>query len=178
MSARTEGRYIKKSPDALTLFRDLSAWYLELPEVKAKRSYVRDKYSIRELLPHFGDRLLQDITPALVETYKQKRLAEPSYRKYLTKPATVNREITCLKVIFNKAVKNGKAERNPAQGVKLLKENNERDRILSSEEYVRLLAHCHGHLKTNCASSLPYRHETRRDFDPDLGSIGFKGGVY
>jgi hypothetical protein len=117
MSARTEGRYIKKSPDARTLFRDLSAWYLELPEVKAERSYVRDKYSIRELLPHFGDRLLQDITPALVETYKQKSLAEPSYRKNLTKPATVNREITCFKVIFNNAVKNCKAERNPAQGL-------------------------------------------------------------
>jgi integrase len=59
----------------------------------------------------------------------------------------VNREITCLKVIFNKAVKNGKADRNPAQGVKLLKENNERDRILSLEEYARLLTHCPDHLK-------------------------------
>jgi len=147
MSARTEGRYIKKSPDACIHFKNLAAWYLELSEVKAKRSYVRDKYSIRELLPHFGDYLLQNITPALVESYKQKRLAEPSYRKSLTKPATVNREITCLKVIFNKAVKNGKAERNPAHGVKLLKENNERDRILSLEEYARLLAHCPCHLK-------------------------------
>ena len=34
MSARTEGRYIKKSPDARTLFKDLAAWYLDLPEVK------------------------------------------------------------------------------------------------------------------------------------------------
>ena len=67
LSTRTEGRYIKKSPDSRTLFKDLAQWYLDLPEVKAKRSYVRDKYSIRELLPHFGDRLLQDITPALVE---------------------------------------------------------------------------------------------------------------
>ncbi len=31
--------------------------------------------------------------------------------------------------------------------MKLLKENNERDRILSSEEYARLLAHCQAHLK-------------------------------
>lgn len=34
-----------------------------------------------------------------------------------------------------------------SQGVKLLKENNERDRILSPEEYPRLLAHCSPHLK-------------------------------
>jgi len=67
--------------------------------------------------------------------------------QFLTKPATVNREIACLKTIFNKALRNGKAEHNPALGVKLLKENNERDRILSPEEYIRLLAHCSGHLK-------------------------------
>jgi hypothetical protein len=37
----TMGRYIKKSPDAGTLFKNLAQWYLELPEVKAKRSYDR-----------------------------------------------------------------------------------------------------------------------------------------
>ena len=37
-SAITEGRYIKKSPDAKTTFKALAAWYLDLPEVKAKRS--------------------------------------------------------------------------------------------------------------------------------------------
>ena len=36
LKARTEGRYIEKSPDARTLFKDLASWYLELPEVKAK----------------------------------------------------------------------------------------------------------------------------------------------
>jgi integrase len=66
---------------------------------------------------------------------------------FLTKPATVKREVACLKTIFSKAMKNGKAERNLALGMKLLKENNERDRILSPEEYARLLAHCPVHLK-------------------------------
>jgi integrase len=139
-SALVEGRYIKKSPDACTLFRTLADWYLELPEVKAKRSYDRDCRSLKLLLPFFGDLLLKDIIPAQVEAYKQKRLAEPSGRtpQYLTKPATVNRELACLKTIFNKAVMNGKAEKNPVQRIKLLKENNERDRILSREEYDRL----------------------------------------
>jgi integrase len=62
-------------------------------------------------------------------------------------PATVIRELACLKTIFSKAVKNGKALRNPTQGVKMLKENNERDRVLSPEEYARLLAHCPDYLK-------------------------------
>ena len=59
----------------------------------------------------------------------------------------VNREIAGLKTIFSKAVKNDKAERNPTQGVKMLKENNERDRILSQEEYVRLLAHSQDYIR-------------------------------
>jgi site-specific recombinase XerD len=95
----------------------------------------------KRLAAQFGDRLLKDITPAMVETYKQERLCAISCRSKPTKPATVNREVTTFKTIFNKALRNGKVERNPAQGVKQLKENNEQDRILSTEEYTRLLAH-------------------------------------
>ena len=73
--------------------------------------------------------------------------AEPSYQGHATKPATVNREIACLRAIFSRAVKNGKAERNPAKGVDRLSENNERDRVLSAEEYTRLLAHCDDNLR-------------------------------
>jgi integrase len=149
MSAKAEGRHIKKSPDAITRFDTLARWYLSLPEVQAKRSYSRDELSFKRLLPYFGDRLLKDITPAMVEAYRQKRLGEPSGRPPYgsTKPATINREIALFKTIFNKAISNGKAERNPTKGVKHLKENNERDRVLTSEEYARLLAHCPAHLK-------------------------------
>jgi integrase len=147
-SAIAEGRYIKKSPDAKTLFKSLAAWYLELPEVKAKRSYERDRQSLNRLLPFFGDLPLKDIRPALVEGYRQRRLGEASGRtpNTLTAPATVNRELACFKTIFAKAIKNGKAELSPALGIKLLKENNERDRILSLDEFVRLLAHSPAHL--------------------------------
>jgi integrase len=147
LKARTEGRHIQKSPDAVTRFKDLVAWYLGLPEVKAKRSYEKDQMHCKRLVAAFGDKLLKDITPSMVKTYRQERLVAISYRKKPTKPATVNRELTTFKTIFNKAVRNDKAERNPAQGVKQLKENNVRDRILSPEEYTRLLAHCPAHLK-------------------------------
>jgi integrase len=148
-SAMCEGRYIHKSPDSSTRFQDLAQWYLTLPEVQAKRSFGRDKWSLKKLLPFFGERLLKDIPPAMVEAYRQKRLAEPSGRspQQMTKPATVNREIALLKTIFNKAIKNGKADCNPPQGVKQLKENNERDRVLTQDEYDNLLTHCPGHLK-------------------------------
>ena len=147
----TEKRQIKKSKDAVTRFADLAQWYLNLDKVKEKKSYTRDKELVANLLHYFGDKLLKDITPALVEAYQQKRLKEASRRtpQTLTKPATVNREVACLKAIFNKAIENDKAERNPCQGKKvvMLKENNERDRVLNSNEYARLMAHCPAHLK-------------------------------
>jgi integrase len=59
----------------------------------------------------------------------------------------VNREVACLKAVCNRADNNSKAENNPARRVKVLKENNERDRILSSEEYARLLQHSPEKLK-------------------------------
>jgi hypothetical protein len=45
-SAIVEGRHVKKSPEARTLFNDLAVWYLSLLEVKAKRSYDRDERSL------------------------------------------------------------------------------------------------------------------------------------
>jgi site-specific recombinase XerD len=59
----------------------------------------------------------------------------------------VNREIACLRAIFSRAVKNGKAARNPVKRVDRLSENNERDRVLSPEEYTRLSAHCDDNLR-------------------------------
>ena len=145
--AVTDGKHIKKSPDAKTTFSELAQWYVELDKVKAKRSYERDKRSLKHIVHFFGNRLLKNITPSLVEGYQYKRLSESSYRGHLTKPATVNRELACLKSIFNKAILNDKAERNPTRGVKMLPENNERDRVLSLEEYNSLLAHCPPHIK-------------------------------
>lgn len=149
-SAKAEGRHIQKSPDACTRFKALAEWYLTLEAVKAKHSFRRDEQSLKRLLPFFGERLLKDITPALVADYQQKRLTEPSGRspKNLTKPATVNREIACFKTIFNMAIAEGKAEKYPfkKRGM-MLRENNERDRVLSSGEYAHLLTHCPAHLK-------------------------------
>jgi integrase len=101
----------------------------------------------KRLIAEFGDKMVGSINPAMVESFKQKRITTISYRGKPTKPATVNRELGTLKTVFNNAVKNGKAERNPVKGVKPFKENNSRDRILSPDEYARLLAHCPEHVR-------------------------------
>jgi integrase len=152
LSALAEGRQIKKCPDANTTFGALASWYLELPKTRAKdqERYNRDLQGrLKRLIPFFGGKLLKDITPALVETYKQKRLSEPSGRtpQHLTHVATVNRELASLKTIFNRARENGRAECYPFNKGTMLRENNVRERVLSPEEYTRLLAYCPAHLK-------------------------------
>lgn len=65
------GTMLGAGPGNRTLFKELAAWYLELAEVRAKRSYRRDEQSLKRLLPFFGDRLLNNITPALAGNYQQ-----------------------------------------------------------------------------------------------------------
>jgi serine/threonine protein kinase len=54
-------------------------------------------------------------------------------------PATINRELGCLRHMFNMALKWKKAQVNPVREVKFLKEPKEKDRILTEEEEVKLL---------------------------------------
>jgi integrase len=56
------------------------------------------------------------------------------------KPGTANRHLTLLKAFFNHALAHGACDRNPAQFVKKLRENNERVRHLSEAEEERLMA--------------------------------------
>ena len=152
LKARAEGRYIRKSPDIKTTIKDLVEGYMKSPKpkIRDREAYNRDiQGRLNRLLLFFGDRPLKDITHELEEEYRQKRLSEPSGRNpgNLTKPATVNRELACLKVLFNWAKDNGRAESYPFKKGHMLKENNERNRILSPDEYNRLMSHSPAHLQ-------------------------------
>jgi len=105
--------------------------YLDYAQTN-KRSWVRDEFSLRKLTPFFGNRLLSDISPFFIESYKKKRVDE-------VKPATVNREIALLKRMFNLAIKWGRATTNPMKDVRLFREENLPERILSKEEIAKLL---------------------------------------
>ena len=58
------------------------------------------------------------------------------------RPATVNRELACMKTMLNRAVRHGKLDINPISNVKKLPENNIRMRVLALEEFERLLDAC------------------------------------
>jgi integrase len=134
-----ENRYLDRKKEINTRFKELSKWYLELEEIKRKKSYKRDCTSVDKLNSYFGKMLITEITPAGVEKYKNYRLTQESYRKHSTRPATLNRELACMRHIFNLAKREGEAEKNPVNGVRFEREHNKRDRFLSNDEFQKLL---------------------------------------
>jgi len=136
-----EDRFLNIRIDSRIQIDDIAKDFLVYSK-NNKRSYVRDTELVHNLLSFFANKRLNEITPAYIEKYKGIRLNEDN-----KKPATVNREVACLKAIFNYAIKNKKATDNPVRAVKMLKENNTRTRYLSEEEINRLLPACPKGLK-------------------------------
>lgn len=128
-----------------------------------KRTFYDDVIVCKILIGFFKDRMMRSITPALVEEFKQKRLATPLSRqkdrvaKHWTpstrlkrarqkrleksdeppkprKPATVNRELCVLSKIFSLAVDAELLDDNPCRRVKKLRTANQRVRYLSNAE--------------------------------------------
>lgn len=139
-----------------------------------KRSWTRDLTSIGHLRAAFGGMHLSEMTPLMIERYKAQRNGG-------VKPATVNRELACLKQMFAKAIEWGRATQNPAQRVKLLRENNQRLRHLSRQEMKDLLNAAGLHLKPILVIAL-YTVMRKREIlklrwenvDPGRGLIIFK----
>jgi integrase len=146
-----EGRLIKRR----IKFSEAAANFLEYSKSR-KRSWLSDERLAAKLTEHFKDAYLDTLSPDSVERFlnalkqqgkkmPKREGREPEFRPY--KPATLNRYIACLKTIVNRAIANNRLDRNPIKGVKLFKENNVRDRVLTQEEYARLLYYCAEHLR-------------------------------
>jgi integrase len=118
----------------------------------AASTAARYRYSSLALLGFFGDKPLNQITPEEVERYKTFRAAEfktvrgKNKKRIQTKqrlrPATVNRELACLRAMFNHAIKGDVPLRNPISktAAKVLREDNEQTRVLTYDEQVKYLA--------------------------------------
>jgi len=135
-----ENKFLDKKKEEKLKFEDFAQEFIEYYCKLNKKSWERDAQSIRHLRAVFAGKYLYVITPLEIEKYKEKRI-------HLVKPATINRELSCLKTLFNKAIEWGKLELNPMKKVKLWKENNQRVRYLEKEEIKRLLENCPEYLK-------------------------------
>ena len=132
-----EGKYLDKVKEERIRFEVFADEYLRLHSMVNNKSWRKsDLCNVNVLKRSFAGRFLKDITPRLIEEFKANKAQEVS-------PARVNRLLSCLRAMFNraKAWKRFTGE-NPVQSVKLFKENNERTRFLEQEEIIRLLANC------------------------------------
>lgn len=103
----------------------------------------RYRYSSAALLRFFGDISIDRITPEDVERFKTARSSEEgSHTARRLRPATVNRELACLKALFNHAIKGNSNLHNPVRRVKFLAEQNQQERVLTFREQSFYLAAC------------------------------------
>jgi integrase len=119
----------------LTLrFEAFAEEYLAYYRTDARpRSVERHESAYRALKPTFGSLRLADITPYLVEQYKQQR------RAISRAAATINRELTFLNHLVTMAITWGKVAENPVKRVKRFHEPHGHTRCLTPAEEDRLL---------------------------------------
>jgi integrase len=135
----TENRYLDIRRKPKVKFDTLVQQYLQYAKAN-KRSWNRDEFSLKSLAQSFSGKYLYEINPFLIENYKTER------RRFVS-PATVNRELACLKHMLTKAVEWEMMEANPAKKVRLFVENNKRMRYLTEEEIHGLYQNASGDLK-------------------------------
>ncbi len=143
------GEFLGIFDEKKVLFEDFAQKYLDYSKAnKAQSTYQRqDRTCIARLVSFFKNKYIFEITPQMIEKYKAMRLEKVA-------PATVNRELACLKHMYTKAIEWGYVKVNPAKGVKLLKEPPGRLRYLNPDEVERLLNACSNHIRPIVVTAL------------------------
>jgi site-specific recombinase XerD len=126
---KTDARMGVKMPEVrarrAVLFEEIAADALVYSK-EHKASYPGDRSTVGKLLPVFGKVPLDNITPQTIKAYLDKR-------EDLTK-TTINRYRGTISMIFQEAIRNGKAKVNPARLVRLHREDNSRVRFVTFAE--------------------------------------------
>jgi integrase len=148
----------KPAPNFSQAMKDFLAWSKH-EHAAHPNTHKRYETSSKALLRFFKDAKLDRIMPDDVERFKTWRIkqkrrppikkaekakktgrqAENPKSQSTLRPATINRELACLKILFNRFEE--VVPRNPVSKVKFLNEDNEQTRVLSpDEEKLYLLA--------------------------------------
>ena len=176
-TAKAEKRHININKNVLVNLGELRDWYLELSEVKQKRSYSDIAHCVSLVVKHIGENTTaSQLEQKHVEDFRKHRLRVNSKRGRPAMPATINRNVANFRAMLNRAVDFGKLEINPLGRINQLEENNIRERVLSQDEFERLLSNCHGELNglVLIAFYLPMRQEEILNLRWD--EIDFKHG--
>jgi integrase len=149
-----EGTFARKSTPAPLTFNDFGDLYIKrYVELRNLRSRSTIEYRMRLLRSRFGKRQLSEIRVADIEDMVRDLKAA---RK---KPATVNRHLALLRAMLNWAVEREYLDKTPFRKgsqalIKLERENNRRNRRLTTEEEKALLEKANGNLRALIIAAL------------------------
>ena len=148
-----EGKFLDIKREERIPFKEFAAEYLEKYAKPNKRSWKSvDAVYIKNFSAFFGTKCLHEITPHDLERYKSEKLLSVNATPKLKNPrkispSTINRRLSWLRGVFNRAIDWGKLEHNPFKRVKFFKVSNGGTRYLEKEEITKFLAHCKGRLR-------------------------------
>jgi integrase len=130
----------KPAPHFSQAMSEFLSWSME-EHKEHYQTYRRYLISSKALLKYANfKKTIDEITPSHIEDYKIWRARQKRKNtNRLLKPATINRELACLKAMFNHALKVRHDFRNPVTEVEFLSENNEQTRVLTFEEQRKYL---------------------------------------
>jgi len=144
---KREGRIFEIIPGQKKTFKDLKTWYLDLETTKNLKSYERIEDCLDNFTKVFEGMLVGEIKPTDLESYQLLR------EKQKASAATIDMELTIAKTMVNKALDNDLVGGRTIKAFKSIKRklkrgSNARDRLLTIEEYVKLLDIAPDYLKT------------------------------
>lgn len=126
------------------------AQYIEGRKVAGLRSVANVRGYVNVFRERLGRRLLKSITYDDLRSFRAKRLKTPTHQSEQRSITTVNREMAYLRRLLNIAERNGWIAKNPFKsGDSLIHiaDEKKRERVLTREEELKLLAQCMGSRK-------------------------------
>ncbi len=148
VSLIVEGRYLDIKKECKTTLKEVLNKYKENYQDQASYQ-TQKKFSVENFHNYFGElTLISNIRYVDLETYRNHLKRKLTTHGAIRKDATINREMSCLRHIFRKAVEWDMIEQSPFdKGRSLqLKENNKRLRFLNDDEISNLLNNCNGYV--------------------------------
>ncbi len=140
-------KHSNDTTDINITFAEWAEQYVLIKETQGRKTIGHIKQVVSRLASYFNEKPLYRIAKADVERYVSWRKTCKLKNGRTLKPATVNRDLAQLKNLFEEAARNGIIPNNPAQYVRFLKEHNARTRVLTEEEFERLVDCAAPHLK-------------------------------
>src|SRR5262245_26518384 len=130
----------KPAPQFNQAMTEFLTWSME-EHKEHYQTYRRYLISSKALLKYGAfKRPIDEIRPSHIEDFKIWRARQKrTNTKRLLRPATINRELACLKAMFNHALKDRRDFGNPVSDVEFLAENNEQTRVLTFDEQRKYL---------------------------------------